>query len=821
MCLTELPPHDIEAMALIKDSMKKISRLHACARGCCMFAIALASTFIGADPAWARHEAAAASIEIRRTTDGIPHVRATTWRGLGIGYGQAQAEDALCTLADAFVTYKGQRSLYFGADGKPATRSTFGNPLNIDLDFFFKAFAGPEAIEAEKREQPDELNELIVGYTEGYNRHLRALQHRKRAGSEKYSCAGAPWVKAIEPDDIYRRLIAAGLAGGYTHFVSEIVNAKPAAATSPAAADKLSLSSRLDIPVGDARGIGSNVMAFGESVTGEHGGVLFGNPHWYWGGPDRFYQAQLTLPGKLNVAGVSFLGIPVIMIGFNNDVAWSHTVSAARRFGLFELTLDPNDATRYLVDGLSESMQIQSLSIDVREPGGNVKVVHRTLYRTRFGPIVDLGARNSALGWSAHKAIAIRDINADNHRIFRNFFRWNQAHSLDEFMKVQKDEAALPWVNTAAIGRGDGRVWYADIGAVPGVPDQLRAACATPLSKAFATIDPGTPLLDGSRSACEWQTGQASNQVGSMSADQLPSLLRHDYVVNMNDSYWLTNPAQPLTGFASILGREEQPLSMRGREGHRIAGELARAGSSSAKELADRLMEKTLEARSYTADQFKQPLLDQLCASGQMVPTPDLQQACQVLRSWSNLAGAQDQGALLWDAFWARLQEIPAAEFYTKAFTAEAPLQTPSGINAADPRVAGALAHAVEDMRKNGAALGTPLGARRFTRSDGRQVPLFGGCDAEGYFTVACPNEGDYTMNDRSHGNTYLQIVYFERQGVKARTLLAHGERETAVMNGDGIGPVARYGRKDWLHFPFSEKDISRDTALRREILPP
>jgi hypothetical protein len=419
-------------------------------------ASALVGIFIGIAPAWARREAPPASIEIRRTADGIPHIRATTWRGLGVGYGQAQAEDALCTLADAFVTFSGQRSLYFGAEAKPQTRSTFGTPANLDLDFFFQAFAGADAVEALKREQPAELNELIAGFAEGYNRHVRGLQAGpQRRGDATHACADAPWVRTIGPEDVYRRMLAAGLAGGYTHFVAEIANAKPAATMPPAPADKLSLSTRLDIPVGDAHGIGSNVLAFGQAATGERGGsVLFGNPHWYWGGPDRFYQAHLTLPGKLDVAGVSFLGIPVIMIGFNNNVAWSHTVSAARRFGMFDLTLDPTDPTRYIVDGRSEPMHAQQLAVAVRRADGTVDLVRRTLYRTRFGPVVDLGARNAALGWSARKAIAIRDINADNPRIFRNFFRWDQARSLDEFIRIQREELAMPWVNTAAIGRG-------------------------------------------------------------------------------------------------------------------------------------------------------------------------------------------------------------------------------------------------------------------------------------------------------------------------------------------------------------------------------
>ena len=162
-----------------------------------MAAIALAGAVLGAAPAWGRRDAPShatgAAIEIRRTTDGIPHIRATSWRGLGIGYGQAQAEDALCTLADAFVTFSGQRSLYFGAEAKPQTRSTFGTPANLDLDFFFQAFAGADAVEALNREEPVEVNELIAGFAEGYNRHVRALQAApQRHGDAAPACADAP-----------------------------------------------------------------------------------------------------------------------------------------------------------------------------------------------------------------------------------------------------------------------------------------------------------------------------------------------------------------------------------------------------------------------------------------------------------------------------------------------------------------------------------------------------------------------------------------------------------------------------------------------------
>ncbi|MFD1692294.1 penicillin acylase family protein [Azotobacter chroococcum] len=257
--------------------------------------------------------------------------------------------------------------------------------------------------------------------------------------------------------------------------------------------DDAALRARLAKRIGERAGLGSNVLAFGRQATGEEGALLFGNPHWYWGGPDRFYQMHLSIPGRLDVAGVAFLGVPVVMLGFNEQVAWSHTVSEARRFGLFELKLDAADPTRYLVDGRVEPMVAREVSVAVRDENGEPRSVARTLYSTRFGPVVDLGGHNAAFGWSATHALAIRDVNTENFRIFRNFFYWNQAKSLDEFIAIQRREAAVPWVNTVAIARGDGRVWYGDVGAVPNVTDELREACSTPLAKGFARLDAAAP----------------------------------------------------------------------------------------------------------------------------------------------------------------------------------------------------------------------------------------------------------------------------------------------------------------------------------------
>jgi acyl-homoserine-lactone acylase len=778
-------------------------------------------------------------VEIRRTTDGIPHLRAANWRDLGAGIGYVQAQDALCTLAEAFVTYEGRRSWFFGADARPALESTFGKPKNIDLDFFFRSFADATVLESYRQQHPAELTDMIEGFARGYNRYL-AEARAGRARAEGRTCLNEPWLRNITADDIYRRMYSAQIGAGYARFIGAIADAKPTTGGASAALGEVGavgefLREKLAHTIGDQPGIGSNMLALGRQATGEEGAVLFGNPHWYWGGPDRFYQMHLTIPGRLNVAGVAFLGVPVVMIGFNDNVAWSHTVSAARRFGLFELKLDPADPTRYEVDGKSEAMTAHEVSVEVRGQDGAASRVTRTLYRTRFGPVIDLGAQNAAFGWGKARALAIRDINAANFRIFRNFFHWNQAKSLDDFIAIQRREAAVPWVNTAAIGRGDGRVWFGDVGAVPNVPDDLRAACATPLGQGFASIDAATPFLDASRSACDWRADPAAVQPGAMPAAAQPGLLRPDYVANMNDSYWLSNVYQPLEGFATLFGGERKPLELRGRLGHRIALDLLRTPSRSAAQLSQRVMDEVLTPRVHSAELLKDDLLAQACAVSDVeldaaavkslgvqpegARTVGIGEACRVLKGWSGKADADDRGALLWEALWARLRKIPSDKLYQVAFSSADPLETPAKLKLDGAGAAQALAAAVLTMQAKGVPLDAPFGSRRYVETGGQRLPLFGGCHSPGFFTVACGYDDNGRMGPDSHANSYLQVVRFGPRGVEAHTLFAHGQDEAAADNGQGSEPVARYARKEWLRFPFREADIARDPGLVRTTM--
>ena len=164
------------------------------------------------------------SAEIRRTEMGVPHIKAANWSGAGYGYGYAQAQDNLCTMADSFLTYRGERSRYFGGEAQVVYDSTIARPRNIDSDFFHRHVLAADVVDAMAAAQPERLRQLVEGFTAGYNRYVSEA----RAGNGAHAaCRSADWVQAIAPQDIWRRMVAANLAGGYSNFVAGIANATP------------------------------------------------------------------------------------------------------------------------------------------------------------------------------------------------------------------------------------------------------------------------------------------------------------------------------------------------------------------------------------------------------------------------------------------------------------------------------------------------------------------------------------------------------------------------------------------------------------------
>ncbi len=199
--------------------------------------------------------------EIRRTAMGVPHIKADDWAGAGYGYGYAQAQDDLCTMADSFLTYRGERSRVLRRRGAAAGQEHHRPAQEHRLRLLPQARDHGRRGGAMARAQPASIRGMVEGFAAGYNRYVRELKAGAGAGNAHAACRNEAWVRPVSADDIYRRMYATNLAAGYSNFLSNIANAAPPAAK---------VSSReehgaqpLALQVGGEAGVGSNMIGFG------------------------------------------------------------------------------------------------------------------------------------------------------------------------------------------------------------------------------------------------------------------------------------------------------------------------------------------------------------------------------------------------------------------------------------------------------------------------------------------------------------------------------------------------------------------------------
>lgn len=143
--------------------------------------------------------------------------------------------------------------------------------------------------------------------------------------------------------------------------------------------------------------LGSNnwVVAPGRTAAGY--ALLAGDPHLGLTLPSIWYEAHLVVPGDLDVYGASIPGLPMIILGFNRDVAWSWTNTGADIIDYYEEEFDDAERpSRYLIDG--EWRALERRIEEYRGRGGRLLATD-TFYHTHRGPIVSPDERPLSMRW--------------------------------------------------------------------------------------------------------------------------------------------------------------------------------------------------------------------------------------------------------------------------------------------------------------------------------------------------------------------------------------------------------------------------------------
>lgn len=751
--------------------------------------LTLAGMFLGLSlSAHAFSPATEARADIRRTGFGVPHIRAENERGLGFGIGYAYAQDNLCLLANEIVTVNGQRSRYFGPD-----QFTVEQRENRVSDVFFTWLNTPEAVQTFWQAQSTQVRDLVEGYAAGYNRYLA---ERRQQGLPQ-QCQGE-WVRDIAAEDLVKLTRRLLVEGGVGQFAEALAGATPPQATASITHDQRAYQ------LADARqqrfalDRGSNAVAVGSERSFNGRGMLLANPHFPWVGGMRFYQMHLTIPGKLDVMGAALPGLPMINIGFNQHLAWTHTVDSSKHFTLYRLQLDPKDPTHYLLDGKSLPMSKQIVTVQVKQADGQVVPVARDVYSSQFGPIVQWPGK---LDWDKQYAYSLRDANLDNDRVLKQWYAMNQAASLKDLQDSVHKIQGIPWVNTLAVD-DKGQTLYMNLSVVPNVSAEKLAKCSDP------RIGLQLIVLDGANSGCAWDIDPQAAQKGIYAASQLPQLLRKDFVQHSNDSAWLANPAQPLTGFSPLISQEGQPLGLRSRFALDRLGNLSKKGPLAVKDLQQMVMDDQVYLATLVV-----PDLLKFCAAEQGSNAATLKSVCASLKAWDGRANLDSGlGLVHFQHIMQALQQSP--DIWSVAFDPKDAQHTPRGLAVEQPAVAKALREAMlasaESASKMGLKAQTRWGDIQVVSSGGQQTPIHGGPGTLGIYNAIQSVPREDGKLEVVGGTSYLQVVTFDEKGPHAQGLLAFS------LSSDPASKYSRdqteaFSRKQWSVLPFTEQQIQAD----------
>ncbi len=746
---------------------------------------------------------------IRVTSYGIPHILAEDWGDLGFGYGYQFTSDNFCELAKHVVRVNGEMSKYFGRSNQ-----------NLASDALIKFFGKKSTIRVNGLLHADKrMVEVSEGYAAGYNHYLENIPQGMHQ-----SCINAEWLRPIDLYDVARMSV-------YITLLASFSDPRIANAVLALGIEEGNEQTALNLETfALSESMGSNSYALGSKVTQTGQAMLLGNPHYPWRGQRRFYQVHMTIPEEIDVMGISILGSPLINLGFTEKFAWTHTVSNANRFTLYELDLNDQDRKIYTYNQKRTNIKSFPIEIEVKESDDSISTETIELHFSRFGLLLDAGVLlgdENLTGWPNRdgKVFAIRDVAMDNQRIGTTIVGMLTAKSFDQFINTIRDNLGLSFINTIAVN-DQGEAFYGDYSTVPYLTDQQLQDCQPSatgqlinrVSVNLMRNPLGIPVLAGNRSECNWIADPESPQEGLIPGGQLASIRTNHYASNSNDSYWLANLENPMTGYLKVMGGEEYQVSLRTQ----LALLQIQERINGTDGLDDNplfslrnLQAVALAARNLAGEWFLDDLLT-LCRVYPEELTNKASRACEVLAQWDKKTNIESIGNQVFYLFWQKAQRI--ANLHREPFDPKRPIDTPRGLNFDDSVVRSELIQsldsAVQVFDENLIPLDAPWGEIHYEIRNGKKIPLFGGGFNAGNFSAmqAKLTKGE-GWSEMITGNSYLQTVTWDEEGVVAEGILSYSQ-SSDPDNPHFQDQTELYSQKKWVKLPFKDKDIQADPNL-------
>ena len=174
--------------------------------------------------------------------------------------------------------------------------------------------------------------------------------------------------------------------------------------------------------------IGSNGFAFKSSKTKDGKTYLNVNTHQPLEGPFSWYEAHVNSEEGWNMLGGLFPGLPLPVIGTNENLGWTHTYNYPDMNDIYQLVINPDDDELYRIDGKWKKFEIEKVRLKVKIFLGIKLPVKRKILWSDFGPVI----KND----KGHFAFFSQSLN--NISAIEQWLRMNKARDFQEFESALK-----------------------------------------------------------------------------------------------------------------------------------------------------------------------------------------------------------------------------------------------------------------------------------------------------------------------------------------------------------------------------------------------
>lgn len=324
-----------------------------------------------------------ADVEVIRDMRGVPHVFAGSERDAFAALGFLHAQDRLAQMDFMRLLARGRLSEVVGRAA-------------LDTDRLMRAYD----LEREARRTLEALDPrwvaLLEAYAGGVNAHLR----QPSALPPELGLLGRtpePW----RPVDslLWGKLMAIQLSGNWR---DELLRARLSRTLEPALLSLLwpewpadasttlagvgaealdRLLAALPPPPGPRQASNEWVLSGERTASGKP--LLANDPHLGLGAPGQWYLVRIETP-TLTLAGATAPGVPGVVLGHNDQIAWGFTTTNVDAHDLFIETISPEDPTRYLTESGSDPFTVRTERIAIK----GEDAVEVTIRGTRHGVVI-------------------------------------------------------------------------------------------------------------------------------------------------------------------------------------------------------------------------------------------------------------------------------------------------------------------------------------------------------------------------------------------------------------------------------------------------